>query len=85
MPRVCIDFTEDAYEVVREMADSYGQSVSDFVRDAVAFEKWYEDTRATGGHLIVERGDTRGEVIRPRRDALTGRRFKEGLGSERRE
>lgn len=64
--RVNVYFSDDAYEVLAEIAHRRGKSVSDVIRDAIALEKWYEDTKEEGGRVLVELGDGRvREIVRP--------------------
>jgi metal-responsive CopG/Arc/MetJ family transcriptional regulator len=64
--RVNVNFSKDAYEELEEIADKRNKNVSDVVREAIAFEKWYQDTVDSGGHVLVERKNGRlQEVLRP--------------------
>ena len=64
--RVNANFSRDAYEVLAEIAERRGKSISDVLRDAIAFEKWYQDTVDSGGHVLVERDGGRiQELLRP--------------------
>jgi predicted CopG family antitoxin len=64
--RVNVNFSDDAYEVLTEMARRKGKSISEVLRDAIALEKWFEDTKEEGGRVLVERdnGQMR-EIVRP--------------------
>lgn len=64
--RVNVYFSDDAYESLTEIAQRKGKSISDVLRDALALEKWYEDTKEEGGRVLVERdnGQLR-EIVRP--------------------
>ncbi len=64
--RVNVDFSEDAYEVLTDIAHRRGKTISGVLRDALALEKWYEDTKDEGGRVLVERksGELR-ELLRP--------------------
>jgi pyridoxal biosynthesis lyase PdxS len=64
--RVQVNFSENAFEELAEIAKRRNKKVSDVVREAIAFEKWYQDTVDSGGHVLVERKDGRyQEVVRP--------------------
>lgn len=64
--RVNVHFPEEAYEVLAEIARRKDRSISDVLRDAVALEKWYEDTKREGGRVLVERDDGQlREIVRP--------------------
>ena len=64
--RVNVNFSEDAYEELTRIAKRRNKKVSDVVREAIGFEKWYQDTVDSGDHVLVERKDGRvQEVVRP--------------------
>ncbi len=64
--RVQVNFSEGAFEELAQIAKRRNKNVSDVVREAIAFEKWYQDTVDNGGHVLVERDDGRvQEVVRP--------------------
>jgi hypothetical protein len=64
--RVNVNFSESAFEDLAEIARRRNKNVSDVVREAIAFEKWYQDTVDSGGQVLVERDNGRvQEVVRP--------------------
>jgi hypothetical protein len=63
--RVNVNFSEGAYEDLAQIAKRRNKNVSDVVRDAIAFEKWYQDTVKDGGHVLVERDGRVQEIVRP--------------------
>jgi uncharacterized protein YycO len=64
--RVQVNFSEGAYEDLVNIAKQRNKKVSDVVREAIGFEKWYQDTVDSGGHVLVERENGRiQEVVRP--------------------
>jgi hypothetical protein len=64
--RVNANFSPESYEVLTEIAQRRGKSISDVLRDAIAFEKWYQDIVDSGGHVLVERDNGRlREIVRP--------------------
>jgi predicted transcriptional regulator len=64
--RVNVNFSEDAYEDLARIAEKRQKKVSDVVREAIAFEKWYQDTVDRGDSVLVERKNGRvQEVVRP--------------------
>jgi hypothetical protein len=64
--RVNVNFSDDAYAALRELARSRDKSISEVLRDAIALEQWYESTKREGGRVIVELEDGRvREVVRP--------------------
>jgi hypothetical protein len=63
--RVNVNFSDDAYNALREIASSRDKTISEVLRDAIALEQWYEETKREGGRIIVERQDGRErEVVR---------------------
>jgi hypothetical protein len=64
--RVNVNFSEEAYEDLAQIAKRRNKKVSDVVREAIALEKWYQDTVDSGAHVLVERKNGRlQEVVRP--------------------
>jgi predicted transcriptional regulator len=63
--RVNVNFSEEAYEELAQIAKQRKKRVSDVVREAIAFEKWYQDTVDNGGHVLVERDGRVQEIVRP--------------------
>lgn len=52
--RLNVVFSEPAYNTLKEMAEQSGKSISEVVRDAIALQKWFTDTRRGGGRILVE-------------------------------
>jgi hypothetical protein len=64
--RVNVNFSDDAYQALREIARSRDKSISEVLRDAIALEQWYDSTKREGGRVIVELEDGRvREIVRP--------------------
>jgi predicted transcriptional regulator len=64
--RVNVNFSDEAYRALKELARSKDKTISEVLRDAIALEQWYEDTKQEGGRVIVELKDGRvREVVRP--------------------
>jgi predicted transcriptional regulator len=64
--RVNVNFSDDAYRALKEIASSRDKTISEVLRDAIALEQWYESTKQEGGRVIVELEDGRvREVVRP--------------------
>jgi metal-responsive CopG/Arc/MetJ family transcriptional regulator len=64
-PRVNVNFSKDAYEELEEIAEKRNKNVSDVVREAIGFEKWYQDVVEGGGHVLVKRDGRLQEIVRP--------------------
>jgi len=62
--RVNVIFSQSAYEVLEDLARRKGKSLSDTLRDAIALEKWFEDTRSEGGHVLIERDGRLRELVK---------------------
>lgn len=63
--RVNVNVSDDTYKTLKEIARSKDKTISEVLRDAIALEQWYEDTKREGGRLIVELQDGRvREVVR---------------------
>jgi hypothetical protein len=61
--RLNVVFSDSAYKTLEKLADDSGKTISDFVRDAIALQKWFNDVRKGGGRILVEeRGRVR-EII----------------------
>jgi hypothetical protein len=64
--RVNVNFSESAYETLEELAQRKGKSMSEILRDAIALEKWFDDTYREGGRFLVDRnGETKEVIPRP--------------------
>jgi predicted transcriptional regulator len=64
--RVNVNFSDDAYEALKEIAHNRDKTISEVLRDAIALEQWYEDTKREGGRVLVEREDGQlREIVRP--------------------
>jgi hypothetical protein len=53
--RLNVRLTEDAYGEIVHLAESQGKSISELIRDSLALEKWFYDTRRHGGQVLVQR------------------------------
>jgi hypothetical protein len=52
--RLNVVFSDSAYNTLRDLADRNDKTISDVVRDAIALQKWFNDTRRAGGRILVE-------------------------------
>jgi hypothetical protein len=62
--RVNVNFSEQAYQTLEDLARASGKSMSEILREAIALKAWFDTERAAGNRVLVERkgGDIR-EVI----------------------
>jgi pyruvate/2-oxoglutarate dehydrogenase complex dihydrolipoamide acyltransferase (E2) component len=64
--RLNVVFSDSAYNTLKHLADDSGKTISDVVRDAIALQKWFNDTRSAGARILVEdRGRVR-EILQIR-------------------
>jgi predicted transcriptional regulator len=67
MPRFTVSFSDEAHRTLEEIARREGKTKVEVLRDSLALEKWFQDTKASGGRILVERqngdGIERREVI----------------------
>lgn len=61
--RVNVNFSENAYKTLEDLAQRKGKSMSDVLRDSIALEKWFADTHEEGGKVVVEKDGRAREVI----------------------
>jgi metal-responsive CopG/Arc/MetJ family transcriptional regulator len=64
--RVNVNFSENAYRTLEDLADRKGKSMSEVLRDAIALEKWFQDTNDEGGKVLVEQEGGRAREVIPR-------------------
>ena len=55
--RVNVNFSDQAYKTLERLARDTGKSMSEVLRDSIALKSWFEQTRAAGGHVLVEHPD----------------------------
>ena len=57
--------SDEAYEALQEIAHRRGISIAEALKEAVALEKWYLETKKDGSRvLVVKDGDAR-ELVYP--------------------
>ena len=61
--RVNVNFSDNAYKALEELARAKDKSMSDVLRDAIALEKWFHETHSNGGRVIVEENGRSKEII----------------------
>lgn len=60
---VTFAFTKAGVAALRNLAQQKGRSVGETVRDALALETWIEETKRSGGHVLVERKGRLQELV----------------------
>lgn len=61
--RVNVNFSEDAYTQLTELAQRRGKTVSDLLREAIALERWFDETTRDGNRVLVERDGKLREIV----------------------
>lgn len=63
--RLNVNFSEEAYEELRQIAIRRNKTISELIRGAIGFECWYDDIKQQGGKLVAWYPDGRvQEVVR---------------------
>jgi Ribbon-helix-helix protein, copG family len=52
--RVSVNFSQNAYHVLEDLAKREGVTVSEALRKAIALNKWFVETQDAGGKILVE-------------------------------
>jgi len=53
--RVNVNFSDQAYDTLEELARHSGKSMSEVLREAIALKAWFDRERAEGSRILVER------------------------------
>lgn len=61
--RVHVNFSEQAYQTLEDLAAQTGKSMSEVLRDAISLMRYWRTVRAQGGRFLVERDGNIREVI----------------------
>lgn len=64
--RFTVNFSGDAYQALEHLAERKGKSMSEVLRDAIALEKWFQDTIEAGAKVLVEDHSGRVREVVPR-------------------
>jgi len=62
--RLSVVFSEAAYKAVQNLAKSRDKPVSEYVREALALQKWFDNKRADGWRILTERRGRVREVLK---------------------
>lgn len=65
--RLSVSFTSDGYKTLERLKKTKGDtSLAETIRDAIAFENWYQEERQSGAKLLIQHRDgTVHEVVKP--------------------
>jgi hypothetical protein len=55
--RFNVNFSEGAYRDLSALAERKGKTMSEILRDAIALERWFDETRQEGSKVLVEQPD----------------------------
>jgi len=61
--RVNVNFSDEAYGTLDRLAKRKGKTMSEVLRDAIALEAWFDETRSEGAHVLIERDGKIQEII----------------------
>ena len=50
-----VQFSDQAYRLVEDIADQSGISMGEAIRRAIALYAWYRENRSQGNRILVER------------------------------
>lgn len=64
--RFNVNFSEGAYRDLSTLAERKGKTMSEVLRDAIALERWFEDTTRAGSKVLVEQPDGSIREVVPR-------------------
>jgi len=64
--RVNVNFSDNAFKDLESLARTKGKTMSEVLRDAIALERWFEETRQAGSKVLVEQSDGRVREVVPR-------------------
>jgi len=64
--RFNVNFSEGAYRDLNTLAERRGKTMSEVLRDAIALERWFDETNREGNKVLVEQPDGRIREIVPR-------------------
>lgn len=70
--RVSMDMSEEAYQVVREIADGSGVTKAEVIRRALGLMRFVMEERHRGGRIIVEDPDRLGGFVPGKRKEIVG-------------
>jgi len=61
--RLNMNLNQKTYNDLEKLAEAKGKTISDLIRDALALELWFEETREEGGRILVERNGKAREIV----------------------
>lgn len=64
MARFNVDFSDEATAVLEELARRQDTTKAEVLRRAIHLEKWFSDTTASGGKVLVEKDGQTREIVK---------------------
>jgi hypothetical protein len=64
--RFNVNFSDAAFRDLNRLAERKGKNMSEVLRDAIALERWFDETRSSGSKVLVEQPDGRIREVVPR-------------------
>lgn len=61
--RINMNLNKKTYDELEKLAEEKGKTISEIIRDALALELWFEETREEGGRILVERNGKAREIV----------------------
>jgi hypothetical protein len=61
--RVALNMLRDEYEELKALADADGDTVSGYLRKALATERYIKDRTSSGGRVLVEENGVQREIV----------------------
>ncbi len=62
--RVNVEFSQEAYQNLKRLADERDASLSRVIRDALRLENWVTETQKDGGKILAKTKDGVRELVR---------------------
>lgn len=61
--RIAVNFSGELYDTLMDISRRRGKNVSDTIRAAITLQKFIEDARRDGYHVLLERDGTVKELV----------------------
>lgn len=61
--RVALNMLRDEYEELKALAEADGDTVSGYLRKALATERYIKDRTSAGGRVLVEENGVQREIV----------------------
>lgn len=61
--RVALTMLKDEYEELKKLADEDGETVSGYLRKALATERFLKDRTESGGRVLIEEDGVQREIV----------------------